>query len=85
MDEDAFLKEKDRNDVTKRGFNIEEDMEDYIDVEKMAAGFVAITKIMAAKLQQHFEFGFEVEASPMAPMINGGYASDGNLVGVLSS
>ena len=85
MDEGAFSEETDWNDITKRGFNIEEDMEDYIDVEKMAAGFVAITKIMAAELQQHFEFGFEVEANPMAPVIYGSYASDDDIVGVLSS
>ena len=70
-----FLEEKERNDITKRGFNIEEDMENHIDDEKMAAGCVAITKIMAAKIQQHCKFGFEVVASPMAPVIYGGYAT----------
>lgn len=45
---------------------------------------VKVTKIMSEKLEKHFEFGFK-DAVVVAPIFYGGYASDGNIVGVLTS
>ncbi|CAE7945377.1 unnamed protein product [Symbiodinium necroappetens] len=45
---------------------------------------LAVTEIMNLKLEKHFVFNFEEEIVT-APIIYGGYASDGSIVGVLSS
>lgn len=42
-----------------------------------------VTKIMNEKLEKHFYFGF-TDAIVVAPIFYGGYASDGNIVGVLT-
>merc|ERR1712127_824616 len=44
---------------------------------------IALTEIMGEKLEKHFTFGFTDDVV-RAPMIYGGYASDGNIVGVLT-
>lgn len=55
--------------------DVEEDDADYEKVQ-------AATKVLA-ELDKHFEFNFGDEIV-VAPVIYGGYASDGNIVGVLS-
>ncbi|CAJ1333375.1 unnamed protein product, partial [Effrenium voratum] len=45
---------------------------------------VAITQVMARELKDHFIFSFD-DRIVTAPMIWGGYASDGCIVGVLSA
>lgn len=46
--------------------------------------FRAMTTIMVEQLRQHFAFGF-CEDITVAPVIYGGYASDGTIVGILTS
>lgn len=62
------------------GFNSEEDSED----EEEQDGLLAITRIMAERLSDHFMFNF-TEGVVIAPVIYGGYTSDGSIVGVLSA
>ena len=57
--------------------NNEEDTSDH-------AEMLTLTKIMAERLNHHFEFGFDDDVV-VAPMIYGGYSSDGSIVGVLTS
>merc|ERR1712127_160507 len=65
------------------GFNNSlEDDEDHEDEESNP--ILALTKIMSEKLEKHFTFGFTDDVV-RAPMVYGGYASDGNIVGVLTS
>jgi len=64
------------------GFN-KDDADDDSDLEDDAdAGLLAITKVMAERLTGHFRF----EPSLVCrPVIYGGYAADGSIVGVLSA
>lgn len=57
-----------------RGFNVG-DKDD---------GLLAITKMMAERLSGHFEFSFS-GGVVCAPVIYGGYAADGSIVGVISA
>jgi len=54
------------------------------DPEDLDAGLLAITKVMAERLSGHFKFSFD-EDVVCAPVIYGGYAADGSIVGVLSA
>eukprot|EP00746_Dinoflagellata_sp_MGD_P008966 gnl/MRDRNA2_/MRDRNA2_118047_c0_seq1.p1 gnl/MRDRNA2_/MRDRNA2_118047_c0~~gnl/MRDRNA2_/MRDRNA2_118047_c0_seq1.p1 ORF type:complete len:321 (+),score=66.66 gnl/MRDRNA2_/MRDRNA2_118047_c0_seq1:90-1052(+) len=49
------------------------------------AGIIAATKVMAESLCQTFEFNFAEGNITSAPVIYGGYTSDGCIVGILSS
>ncbi|CAE8623747.1 unnamed protein product [Polarella glacialis] len=73
--EHATLVSKDWNEHLERGFSCMDEAE---------GSLLAITKIMADSLEQHFEFSFDDEVVT-APVIYGGYASDGSIVGVLSA
>ena len=72
----------------KKGFNDHEEEEEGEEEDVEEAGnmrqILALTKIMNDKLQKHFVFDFSEEIVT-APVIYGGYASDGSIVGVLSS
>ncbi|CAE8597154.1 unnamed protein product [Polarella glacialis] len=73
--EHATLVSKDWNEHLERGFSCMDEAE---------GSLLAITKIMADSLEQHFEVSFEDEVVT-APVFYGGYASDGSIVGVLSA
>lgn len=72
----ATLDEKIWNEYLTCGFNDNSDDPD--------AGLLAITSIMSKKLERHFQFSFTEDVG-VAPIIYGGYTSDGSIVGVLSA
>lgn len=80
------IHEQDWSKHLKSGFNrcagdeFDSDDDDEGEMDQL----LNVTKIMNEKLDKHFEFGFTDECVN-APMIFGGYASDGCIVGVLSS
>lgn len=89
----ANTKDRDWSEYTKLGLNLEPDEwedlipeEEYEEEEDMARfqSVVAGTKVMAEKLKDGFLFNLNANIA-VGPVIFGGYASDGNIVGVLSS
>uniref|UniRef100_A0A7S4RVG0 WGR domain-containing protein n=1 Tax=Alexandrium monilatum TaxID=311494 RepID=A0A7S4RVG0_9DINO len=75
---------------SRYGFNRDPDDDPEIgedDDEESRADFAAVlkgTKIMAERLEQHFELNFRPDWS-VAPVLYGGRAKDGSIVGILSS
>eukprot|EP00928_Gymnodinium_smaydae_P054380 TRINITY_DN38164_c0_g1_i1.p1 TRINITY_DN38164_c0_g1~~TRINITY_DN38164_c0_g1_i1.p1 ORF type:complete len:389 (-),score=100.32 TRINITY_DN38164_c0_g1_i1:131-1240(-) len=90
----ATLENKNWKEFQKLGFNRDpDDAEDFIPEEEFDGDEEGMrqfkqvlvgTKIMTEKLSKHFLFNFK-DSLAVAPVIYGGYASDGNIVGVLSS
>lgn len=78
----ACLEERDWNSYLDRGFNMEDDDEEDED-EEGHSELLALTGIMAKQLTRHFHFSLD-EGIVVAPVIFGGFASDGSIVGVLS-
>jgi len=83
----ATFSDEDWSKKLEIGFNAdpeEEDLDDEDSEEKDEdSEVIIITKIMSEKLERHFSFGFDSDVV-VAPQFYGGYASDGNIVGVLS-
>mmetsp|Transcript_92170 Transcript_92170/g.127958 ORF Transcript_92170/g.127958 Transcript_92170/m.127958 type:complete len:193 (-) Transcript_92170:192-770(-) len=80
----ATLEPLDVQGKLKTGFNAgDEDDEGPGDAAEKKQ-ILAVTEIMSLKLRKNFEFNFKEEIVS-APVIYGGYASDGSIVGVLSS
>lgn len=77
----AEVDERDWSAHLKCGFNGNPDEEEEDDTEP---GNLAMTKIMAERLTKGFMFTFS-ERVVCAPMLFGGYSSDGSIVGVLTS
>ena len=85
----AFVETLNTTGKLKNGFNDddpeeEEEKEEDLEEAGNQKQIVALTEIMNEKLQKHFLFNFTDEIVT-APVIYGGYASDGSIVGVLSS
>eukprot|EP00929_Paragymnodinium_shiwhaense_P048565 TRINITY_DN24539_c0_g1_i2.p1 TRINITY_DN24539_c0_g1~~TRINITY_DN24539_c0_g1_i2.p1 ORF type:complete len:182 (+),score=17.50 TRINITY_DN24539_c0_g1_i2:621-1166(+) len=80
------LEHKDWNDHLQVGFNRDpdddEDPEDFDDDD--APAFRAVTEIMAENLTRGFVFSFSTGVA-CSPMLYGGFASDGCIVGVLTT
>eukprot|EP00931_Biecheleriopsis_adriatica_P012885 TRINITY_DN114144_c0_g1_i1.p1 TRINITY_DN114144_c0_g1~~TRINITY_DN114144_c0_g1_i1.p1 ORF type:complete len:341 (-),score=77.03 TRINITY_DN114144_c0_g1_i1:61-1035(-) len=62
----------------------EDEDEDVDEDDEDGQGILALTRVMAEKLTQGFEFTFSDRLS-VAPMLYGGFASDGSIVGILTS
>jgi len=77
----ATVEDRDWNKYS-HGFN-----EDSDDIPYYGDGsdeeILAVTEIMAQRLQKHFELGFG-DGIVKAPIMFGGYSSDGSIVGVVS-
>lgn len=71
---------RDWGNYLDRGFHVPASMADEIDAND---ALLHVTKIMNDKLTRHFEFNLAYGAISF-PVIFGGYASDGSIVGVLS-
>ena len=84
----AFVETLNVKGKLKNGFNDDDEEEEEQEEEVEEAGnqkqILALTKIMNDKLHKHFLFNFSDEIVT-APVIYGGYAGDGSIVGVLSS
>jgi len=86
----ATLKKRDFQKCMQKGFTFsgyrykKDKHDDDDDPENLAAKLWAVTKIMADTLTQHFVFSF-TDAIVTAPVLFGGYASDGSIVGIVSS
>ncbi|CAE7666841.1 unnamed protein product [Symbiodinium sp. CCMP2592] len=80
----AFVETLNMTDKLRCGFNDDDPEEEEAEEAGNQKQILALTKIMSDKLQKHFLFNFSDEIVT-APVIYGGYASDGSIVGVLSS
>ncbi|CAJ1417496.1 unnamed protein product [Effrenium voratum] len=89
----ATLEQVDWKDYLEFGFNGDKSdfngdlnaMMDDLGVEKEEMDqLLKMTKIMSEKLERGFIFNFN-DSAVVAPMVYGGYASDGSIVGVISS
>mmetsp|Transcript_42916 Transcript_42916/g.109057 ORF Transcript_42916/g.109057 Transcript_42916/m.109057 type:complete len:300 (-) Transcript_42916:30-929(-) len=79
------FEKKDWSNFLERGFNRDpEEDEDEDEDDQDSPGIVALTRVMAEKLTQGFSFTFSDRLS-VAPMLWGGFASDGSIVGILTS
>lgn len=82
----AQLHARDWGSYLQCGFNWDypEDFDEHFDADEETEKFVAMTKIMSERLTQGFMFCFHprIHASPV---IFGGVASDGSIVGVLAA
>lgn len=83
--ETATIEDKNYANLTAKGFNVESDDDNDEDEQGAGknAGILAVTRLMAERLEKHFKFSFEDNIT-VAPVIFGGYAGDGSIVGVLS-
>ncbi|CAJ1342457.1 unnamed protein product, partial [Effrenium voratum] len=88
----ATLEQVDWKDYLEFGFNGDKSdfngdlnaMMDDLGVEKEEMDqLLKMTKIMSEKLERGFIFNFN-DSAVVAPMVYGGYASDGSIVGVIS-
>lgn len=79
----AEIEEKDwSKDVIGYSF----DRKDFQEGDVGWAKIIAITDVMAKRLTRHFQFSMSTRVECMqAPMIWGGFASDGSIVGVLGT
>lgn len=79
----ASITEENFSQKLECGFNKDGEDDDEDDEDHRKPGLLRITKIMSERLVNHFTLHFE-ETVVSAPVVFGGYASDGSIVGVIS-